>query len=295
MAATGLSRTTLNDLSRVTESLQMLAPNWSVWVLMTLAAQPLRYSEVKAKLALLADGQLHPKLGKLVDAGLVERTEHTPRHVTYGLTRRGADLMPVLPVLAAWGDTHLEKPLVRNKATGELQPQPVAVAQNIEDTIALISPRHSTPLVWALKARGPASAKALAAEVMPHYSLSRVYPPLRRVIDDGLAETTLAGDYQLSASGKALAPVYQALSAWAAGYPLAEATHSLWGQALTPSSSARSGPWLTTQSRLPAPPAAPAPGQMAKAPTTPWQPGDLFSHPIPARPLAISPAGGPRR
>ncbi|MEU3616880.1 helix-turn-helix domain-containing protein [Streptomyces sp. NPDC006872] len=295
MAATGLSRTTLNDLSRVTESLQMLAPNWSVWVLMTLAAQPLRYSEIKAKLAPLADGQLHPKLGKLVDAGLVARTEHTPRHVTYGLTRRGADLMPVLPVLAAWGDTHLEKPLVRNKATGELQPQPVAVAQNIEDTIALISPRHSTPLVWALKARGPASAKALAAEVMPTYSLSRVYPPLRRVIDDGLAATTPAGDYQLSASGRALAPVYQALSAWAAGYPVAEATHSLWGQALTPSSSARSGPWLTTQSRMLAPPAAPALGQMAKAPATPWQRGNLFSHPVPARPLAISPAGGPRR
>lgn len=289
MAATGLSRTTLNDLSRVTESLQMLAPSWSVWVLMTLASQPLRYTEAKAQLALLADGQLHPKLGKLVDAGLVERTEHNPRHVTYGLTRRGADLIPVLPALAAWGDTHLEKPLVRNKTTGELQPQPIPVAQNIEDTIALISPRHSTPLVWALKARGPASAKALAAEVMPAYSLSRVYPPLRRVIDDGLAEVTPDGDFQLSASGRALAPVYQALSAWAAGRSLTDdAVHPLWGRALTPPQ-ARPGPWLTTQSRQS------APALSAKAPATSWQAGDLFSHQIPARPLAITPAGGPRR
>ncbi|WP_254650154.1 helix-turn-helix domain-containing protein [Streptomyces sp. GbtcB7] len=293
MAATGPSRTTLNDLSRVTESLQMLAPSWSVWVLMTLSSQPLRYTEVKAKLVLLADGQLHPKLGKLVDAGLVERTEHTPRHVTYGLTRRGADLIPVLPALATWGDTHLEKPLVRNKTTGELQPQPIPVAQHIEDTIALISPRHSTPLVWALKTRGPASAKALAAEVMPHYSLSRVYPPLRRVIDDGLAEVTPDGEFQLSASGRALAPVYQALSAWAAGRPLTD-VHPLWGQALTPAQ-ARPGPWLTTQSRQPTPPAVAAPALPAKTPATPWQASDLFSHQIPARPLAISPAGGPRR
>ncbi|MFF3372064.1 winged helix-turn-helix transcriptional regulator [Streptomyces sp. NPDC002680] len=294
MAATGLSRTTLNDLSRVTESLQMLAPSWSVWVLMTLAARPLRYTEVRSKLALLADGQLHPRLAKLVDAGLVERTEHAARNVTYGLTRRGTDLMTVLPVLAAWGDTHLEKPLVRSTTTGELQPRPVAVAQNIEDTIALISPRHSTPLVWALKARGPASAKALAAEVMPAYSLSRVYPPLRRVVDDGLAETTPAGNYRLTASGRALAPVYQALSAWAGGHTVTEATtHPVWGQTLTPPSSARSGPWLTTQSRLPVPPASPSP--VRPGTTARWQPGDLFSHPIPARPPAVIPAGGPRR
>ncbi|MDX3523304.1 winged helix-turn-helix transcriptional regulator [Streptomyces scabiei] len=288
MAATGLSRATLNDLSRVTESLQMLAPTWSVWVLMTLAPQPLRYSEAKSKLALLADGQLHPKLGKLVDAGLVERKEHGYRHVTYGLTRRGADLIPVLSVLAGWGDTHLEKPLARNEATGELEPQPVAVAQNIEDTIALISPRHSTPLVWALRARGPASAKALAAEVMATYSLSRVYPPLRRVIDDGLVAVTPSGEFQLSASGRGLAPVYQALSAWAAGRPLTE-VHPLWGRTLT-SSQTRPGPWLTTQSRLSAPPAEPV-----KTSGTAWRAGDLFSHRMPARPLPIPAAGGPRR
>ncbi|MDX3750122.1 winged helix-turn-helix transcriptional regulator [Streptomyces sp. AK08-02] len=292
MAATGLSRTTLTDLSRVTESLKMLAPNWSVWVLMTLSAGHLRYSDVKAKLALLADGQLHPKLTKLVDAGLVERTEHGPRNVTYGLSSRGAALMPVLPALNTWADTHLEKPLAPDKSTGVLEPQSVAAAQNIEDAIALISPRHSTPLVWALRARGTAGAKALAAEVMPHYSLSRVYPPLRRVIDDGLVQVTGSGDFQLSASGQALAPVYQALSAWAAGRPLTdEATHPLWGHVPTPSQT-RSGPYLTTQSRLSDPPASPAPAQ---AQALSWKTGDLFSHRIPARPLSVSPAGGQRR
>ncbi|MEK8146243.1 winged helix-turn-helix transcriptional regulator [Streptomyces sp. M10(2022)] len=37
---------------------------------------------------------------------MVERTEYAPRHVTYGLTSRGAALMPVLATIASWGDTY---------------------------------------------------------------------------------------------------------------------------------------------------------------------------------------------
>lgn len=290
MAATGLPRTTRSDLARVTESLEMLAPRWSVWTLMTLASQPLRYKEIKSQLSWLHSGQLNPLLRKLTDSGLIERTEHGPRHVTYGLTARSTELLPVLTVIAAWGDEHLEKGLVRNARTGEMEAERIAAAQNIEDTIALISPRHATPILWALKARGAATAKALAAEAMPTYGLPAVYLPLDRLIADGLVtanrRATGTGEFLLSASGHALAPVFQAVSAWAAGRPL-DTTHAhpLWGQALVPSR-ARSGPWLTTQTRLPAP-AAPA--------TTAWRAGDLFSHQTPARPLAVSPAGGPRR
>ncbi|KPC62636.1 winged helix-turn-helix transcriptional regulator [Streptomyces chattanoogensis] len=299
MATTGLPRSTPADVSRVTESLEMIAPRWSAWILMTLSAQPLRYAEIKPRLPWLKDGTLHPKLGKLTDAGLVERTEIAPGHVTYGLTGRGADLMPVLTVIAAWGEAHLEKPLVRNKATGELErATQVAPAQNIEDTLALLGPRHATPLLWALKARGASSAKALAAEAMPGYRLSNVYPQLDRLVEDGLVRKD-GIVFELTANGQALAPVYRALSVWAAGRPLADAdTHPLWGQTPSPAQ-ARSGPWLTTPSRLPAPaaPAAPAaaPALSTHAPATTWKAGDLFSHQIPARPLSLPSAGGPRR
>ncbi|AJC55037.1 helix-turn-helix domain-containing protein [Streptomyces sp. 769] len=297
MATTGLPGHAPADVSRVTESLEMIAPLWSAWILMTLSAQPLRYAEIKPRLPWLHDGTLHPKLRKLTDAGLVERTEITPGHVTYGLTGRGADLMPVLTVIAAWGEAHLEKPLVRNKTTGELErARQVAPAQNIEDTLALLAPRHATPLLWALKARGASSAKALAAEAMPGYRLSNVYPQLDRLVEDGLVRKD-GISFELTANGHALAPVYRALSAWAAGRPLANAdTHPLWGQTPSPTQ-ARSGPWLSTPSRLPAPaaPAAPAAALSAHAPATTWKAGDLFSHQIPARPLSLPSAGGPRR
>ncbi|AZM56361.1 hypothetical protein DMA15_30365 [Streptomyces sp. WAC 01529] len=305
MATTGLPRSTQVDVQRVTESLEMITPLWSVWILMTLSAQPLRYAEIKPRLSWLNDGTLHPKLRRLADAGLVERTEVAQGHVTYGLTGRGADLMPVLTVIAAWGEEHLEKPLVQNKDTGQLEPlTQVAPAQNIEDTLALIGPRHATAILWVLKARGATSAKALAAAAMPGYRLSNIYPQVDRLVEDGLVRKD-GRAYELTSNGHALAPVYRALAAWAAGRPLAD-THPVWGQAPA-AAQTQSGPWLTTQPRVPAP-ATPAsatttPALTTQPPSTPapatphtaWKPGDLFSHQIPVRPLALPQAGGQRR
>ncbi|MFE9601548.1 winged helix-turn-helix transcriptional regulator [Streptomyces hokutonensis] len=295
MATTTQPPTTPNDLASVTKTLDLLAPRWSVWVLMTLSSQPLRYAEIKPRLPWLADGQLHPRLRHLTGAGVVERTEYAPRHVTYGLTGRGAELLPVLAQIASWGDTHLEKQLVASKATGELEPERIAPAQNIDDALALIAPRHATPILVTLQARGRASAKTLAAEAMPGYGLTAVYKPLDRLVADGLVTAAGSGGFQLSASGQALGPVFQAITTWAARPP-AE-TDPLRRRGSAPSQT-RSGPWATTPARLPAPavPAAPSAGP-ALATTPPadpaWKPGDLFSHQIPARP--ITPAGGPRR
>ncbi len=305
MVTTGLPRSTQADVQRVAESLEMVTPLWSVWILMTLSAQPLRYAEIKPRLSWLNDGTLHPKLRKLTDAGLVERTEVAQGHVTYGLTGRGTDLMPVLNVIAAWGEAHLEKPLVKNKDTGQLEPlTQVAPAQNIEDTLALIGPRHATAILWVLRARGATSAKALAAAAMPGYRLSNIYPQMDRLVEDGLVRKD-GRAYELTSNGHALAPVYRALAAWAAGRPQA-ATHPVWGQAPA-STQAQSGPWLTTQPRVPAP-ATPAPATATPALTTQppstsasatrhmaWKPGDLFSHQIPVRPLAVPQTGGHRR
>ncbi|MEV0445812.1 helix-turn-helix domain-containing protein [Streptomyces spectabilis] len=295
MATTGLPPSTDADVSRVTEALEMITPMWNVWVLMTLPAQPLRYTEIKPRLPWLTDGNLHPKLRKLTDAGLVERTEVSSGHVTYGLTGRGAELIPVLSVIAAWGEQHLEQPVITNQVTGRPERvQQVPPAQNAQDTLTLIGPRHATPILWTLKARGPSSAKALSAAIMPDRRISNIYPQVDRLVDDRLLHKD-GRLYDLTGSAHALAPVYQALSAWAAGRPLT-GEHPLWGQQQT-AAHARTGPWMTTQAHTRAPAAAePAlPTQTPAAPTTLWKPGDLFSHQIPARPLALPQTGGPRR
>ncbi|MFJ8676302.1 winged helix-turn-helix transcriptional regulator [Streptomyces sp. NPDC093589] len=297
MATTGLPPVVDADLARVTESLEMISHRWSVWVLMTLSAGPLRYAEIKPRLPWLADSQLTPKLRKLSDAGLIQRTAYSGRHVTYGLTDRGTDLMPVLTVIAAWGDTHLEQDVVRNRATGELEPGRIAPAQNIEDTIALLAPRHATAILWVLKERRTASARSLANVVMPAFSSTNIYPPLRQLADDGLVEAAGEAGFQLSESGAALAPLFRSVSAWATGRAADPATpHPVWGQAPAPSR-AEPGRWITHQTRIPAPPTA-LPANPAPSPQTApaaWQSNDLFSHQIPACPLPAAPAGGRRR
>ncbi|GAA2254716.1 winged helix-turn-helix transcriptional regulator [Streptomyces amakusaensis] len=277
MAPTGLPAVR-TDLARVTESLSMLTPRWNIHLLLVLSDKPLRYTEIKQRMPWLADGQLHPKLRQLTDTGLLDRTEHGIRHVTYGLTTRGTDLIPVLTIIATWADAHLE-----NEPAPAAEPETFRRARDVEDTLVLIATRHATPILWTLKARTTATATTVAGEAMPGYGLSSAYPKLRQLMDDGLVDITGGTSYRLSASGRALAPVYAAISAWAAGRPLAEATaHPLWGQ---PAPSQQTGTtWTSTQTRLPAP----------AIPTT-WRAGELFSHQPPARALAGVPAGGPRR
>ncbi|MCB5905878.1 winged helix-turn-helix transcriptional regulator [Streptomyces pinistramenti] len=289
MATTGLSPAADADLARTAESLNMLAPRWSVWVLMTLSAGTMRYGEIKPRLPWLLDGQLSPRLGTLTEAGLVRRTEYNRRHVTYGLTDRGTEALPVLKTIAAWGDTYLDEYLVRNKATGKLEPAKPAPAQNIEGALALLTPRNALTILWILRERGTSSAQSLARVALPGANGADVYPRLRQLVDDGLVDRAGTAEdvplYQLSASGQALAPVLRSVSAWAAGRPSAEADdHPVWGPDPAPSLSAP-GTWLTHQPRTSAPPPAPAA----------WKGSDLFSHPIPSRPLTATPAGGQRR
>ncbi|MFE0187980.1 winged helix-turn-helix transcriptional regulator [Streptomyces sp. NPDC058989] len=283
MAITGLPPDTDADIARVTEALAMITPRWNVRILLALSGRPLRYSEIAGKVSWLQSGQLHPKLHALCDAGLVQRTEHTPRHVTYGHTDRGTALLPVLPLIVTWAEEHLEK-----------QNRPMPAIEQIEDSLTLLTRRHAAAILWVLKSRGETSGRALARTVMPSRDWTNVYPPLRQLVADGLVDTASTGaPYRLSLAGDGLGAVFGALSAWSAGQPLAQAArHPVWGQADAAPAPQK---WVSHQSRLPAPPTAPAPvGTGQPSPPT-WQHRDMFSHATPSRPKAALPAGGPRR
>ncbi|MCZ0990362.1 winged helix-turn-helix transcriptional regulator [Streptomyces diastatochromogenes] len=282
MALTGLPSDTDADIARVTEALAMITPRWTVRILLALAGQPLRYSEIASKVPWLHNGQLHPKLRQLCEAGLVERIEHSSRHVTYGPTDRATELLPVLPLIVTWAERYLEKPQ-----------RPLSAMEQVEDSLTLLTRRHAAAILWVLKSRDEASAHFLAKMVMPGSDWTNIYPPLRQLVGDGLVDTAGKGQpYRLSSAGEGLGPVLGALSAWSAGQSLAQAAqHPVWGRPQT-------GPtrmWVSNQTRLPAPATVPAPSGTGYAARLTWQHGDLFSHAIPPRPLAALSAGGPRR
>ncbi|MFH9819668.1 winged helix-turn-helix transcriptional regulator [Streptomyces sp. NPDC017230] len=280
MAITALPPDTEADIARVTEALAMITPRWNVRILLALSGPPLRYSELAAKVSWLQNGQLHPKLKSLCDAGLVERTEHTARHVTYGHTERATALLPVLPMIVTWAEEHLEK-----------ADRPLPAIEQIEDSLTLLTRRHAAAILWVLKSREEVSGRVLARIVMPSSDWTNIYPPLRQLVADGLADTEGNGrPYRLSAAGDALAPVLGTLSAWAAGQPLDQAAHHpVWGQ---PQAKSKPRPWVSSQSR-PAPAALPPARAVGSSPA--WHHRDLFSHAVAGRPTAAIPAGGPRR
>ncbi|MGV9790870.1 winged helix-turn-helix transcriptional regulator [Streptomyces sp. NPDC003435] len=276
MATTALPPETAADIARVTEALGMITPRWNVRILLALSSEPLRYSEVASKVSWLLDGQLHPKLTSLCEAGLVQRTEHAARHVTYGLTDRGAALLPVLPMIVSWAEEHLEKP-----------ERPLPAIEQIEDGLTLLAPRHAAAILWVLKQREEVSGLALARIVIPDSHSTNIYPPLRQLVADGLADTEgIKRPYRLSTAGHDLGPVLGALSAWSAGKPLTQAAqHPVWGQAMSAPK-----PWISNRprpARAPIPASAPAASRPAYR--------DLFSHTAPARPHTALAAGGPRR
>ncbi|MFJ1652659.1 winged helix-turn-helix transcriptional regulator [Streptomyces sp. NPDC088337] len=280
MAITALPPDTDADIARVTEALAMITPRWNVRILLALSGQPLRYSELAAKVSWLRNGQLHPKLKSLCEAGLVERTEHTAHHVTYGHTERGTALLPVLPLIVTWAEKHLE--------TAD---RPLPAIEQIEDSLTLLTRRHAAAILWVLKSRQEVSGRALARMVMPSGNWTNVYPPLRQLVADGLVDSEGTGrPYRLSAAGEGLGPVLGALSAWSAGQPLDQAVHHpVWGR---PRAKPAPGPWVSSPSR-PAPAVAPPARTVGSTPA--WQNRDLFSHAATARPKAAVPAGGPRR
>ncbi|MYU06118.1 MarR family transcriptional regulator [Streptomyces sp. SID8366] len=281
MAITALPPDTDADIARVTEALAMITPRWNVRILLALSGQSLRYSELAAKVSWLQSGQLHPKLKSLCDVGLVERTEHTARHVTYGHTERGGALLPVLPMIVTWAEKHLE--------TAD---RPMPAIEQIEDSLILLTRRHAAAILWVLKQRGEVSGRALARIVMLNSDWTNVYPPLRQLVADGLVDTDGMGrPYRLSASGDGLGPVLGALSAWSAGQLLDQAAqHPVWGH---PQLRPASGPWVSSKSRQ-VPEAVLPPARTSQS-SPAWHNRDLFSHATTARPKAAVPAGGPRR
>ncbi|MEU2222660.1 winged helix-turn-helix transcriptional regulator [Streptomyces sp. NPDC018347] len=280
MAITALPPDADADIARVTEALAMITPRWNVRILLALSGPPLRYSELAAKVSWLQNGQLHPKLKSLCDVGLVERTEHSARHVTYGHTERATALLPILPMIVTWAEEHLEK-----------AERPLPAIEQIEDSLTLLTRRHAAAILWVLKSRREVSGRVLARIVMPSSDWTNIYPPLRQLVADGLVDTEGNGQpYRLSAAGDALGPVLGAVSAWSAGQPVEQAAqHPVWGH---PQAKPAPRPWISSQSR-PAPTAPPT--TRAPRPSPAWRNKDVFSHATTARPKAAIPAGGPRR
>ena len=85
----------------VHELLELLTRPWTYYIFTTLAAGPIRFGELRRRISGISARLLTERLREMETTGLVfrEHTPTTPPAVTYGLTKRGEELIKVFDTL----------------------------------------------------------------------------------------------------------------------------------------------------------------------------------------------------
>ncbi|WP_405946460.1 helix-turn-helix transcriptional regulator [Streptomyces prunicolor] len=94
----------IRDGGAVREVLDRIGDKWSLLVIGTLRADPLRFGELEQAVAGISQRMLTLTLKNLVEDGLLVRTAYAevPPRVEYELTELGRTLVPLVMALAEW-------------------------------------------------------------------------------------------------------------------------------------------------------------------------------------------------
>lgn len=89
-----------------------LAGKWKVQIVWHLAYGPLRFGELRRRLANVSEKVLTAQLRELEAEHILERTTSSLQslQVTYSLNAAGKELLPALQLLCTWGTRHLGVP-----------------------------------------------------------------------------------------------------------------------------------------------------------------------------------------
>jgi DNA-binding HxlR family transcriptional regulator len=105
-----------------------IAGKWKVQIVWHLAYGPLRFGELRRRLANVSEKVLTAQLRELEVEHIVQRTASgmQPLQVTYSLNSAGEELLPALQMLCTWGTRHLGIP-------SQLPPLPKVVSASTAD------------------------------------------------------------------------------------------------------------------------------------------------------------------
>lgn len=92
-------KSSLTPMTSCAASMKLLGDYWTLRIIDALQLGPLRYCEVQRATDNLNPVTLTARLKKLEDAGLVSRHEEDEVAVSYCLTPRGRDVLPVLKAI----------------------------------------------------------------------------------------------------------------------------------------------------------------------------------------------------
>ena len=89
----------------IARTLDVIGDRWTLLILRNIFRGVRRFTPIQEDLG-VARNLLSDRLGRLVDAGVLERVQYQDRPVRheYRLTAKGVDLSPALVALMKWGD-----------------------------------------------------------------------------------------------------------------------------------------------------------------------------------------------
>lgn len=99
-------KSTCNDQCPVQRTASLLEGKWTIVIVRDLLSGPKRYSQLKASVGDISPRMLASRLRQLTEAGVVRRKVYPtiPPKTEYALTTRGAELLPVIQAMAAFGE-----------------------------------------------------------------------------------------------------------------------------------------------------------------------------------------------
>ncbi len=99
-----------NEHCPVCRTAEVISGKWTLLIIRDLAAGSLRFCELERSLEGISPRTLSLRLRTLEAEGIVERTTfpEVPPRVTYGLTDKGSDLVPLIEDMRRYGTRWLE-------------------------------------------------------------------------------------------------------------------------------------------------------------------------------------------
>ena len=94
----------------IASAMEIIGNKWTALILRDLTESPRRFGELEKSVVGINPRTLSQRLDDLEKHAIITKTSfaEVPPRVEYALTQKGADLVPVLNQMAAWGDKYYD-------------------------------------------------------------------------------------------------------------------------------------------------------------------------------------------
>lgn len=92
----------------IASTMDIIGNKWTALVLRDLFSGPKRFCELEKSVGSINPRTLSQRLDYLESKGIISKKSfaEVPPRIEYALTTKGADLLPILQQMAAWGTKH---------------------------------------------------------------------------------------------------------------------------------------------------------------------------------------------